>query len=176
MLSIDFHQPSIEYAQSHNPYPDTIEFRCTTVEQLPDVEKFDIIVLSDILEHLDKPADFLRSIRPRLNYDGIVLVSIPNGRGPFELESALDKRGLLLPSYWLFNALSRLKGFITRRKPAIHHPENELPYNFDSGHAQFFTMTSFKRVLTESGFAVDDFRRGAWLGALCTSTWMGRYS
>jgi 2-polyprenyl-3-methyl-5-hydroxy-6-metoxy-1,4-benzoquinol methylase len=41
-------------------------------------EKFDIIIATEILEHLKDPQDLLRQIKDLLRDDGIVLISLPN--------------------------------------------------------------------------------------------------
>jgi SAM-dependent methyltransferase len=41
-------------------------------------ESFDLIVLLDVLEHLPKPAEFLRKVRSLLTPEGRILVSVPN--------------------------------------------------------------------------------------------------
>ena len=41
-------------------------------------EKFDVIVLGEILEHLDAPGYCLRNISNMLNEDGIIIITIPN--------------------------------------------------------------------------------------------------
>jgi 2-polyprenyl-3-methyl-5-hydroxy-6-metoxy-1,4-benzoquinol methylase len=41
-------------------------------------EKFDIIILADIIEHLRYPEDFVLKLKPLLNKDGILIACIPN--------------------------------------------------------------------------------------------------
>jgi 2-polyprenyl-3-methyl-5-hydroxy-6-metoxy-1,4-benzoquinol methylase len=174
ILAIDPHEPSILHAREHNPYPERIEFRVATVDQLPGDEKFDIVVMSDVLEHLEDPGALLDSARERLTEDGVILVSIPNGWGPFEIENALDKRGCLAPSYLLFRAFSALKGFLTGRRRVSGSGGGEEPYAHECGHVQFWTLGAFRRLLTDHGFEMREMRNGPWMGALCTSTWWGR--
>ena len=47
------------------------------IEQLGN-KPFDVIILSDVLEHLKRPGDTLIKVRPLLGQDGILLASIPN--------------------------------------------------------------------------------------------------
>jgi len=47
------------------------------IEVLGD-QPFDVIILSDVLEHLKHPGDTLMKIRPLLGQSGILLASIPN--------------------------------------------------------------------------------------------------
>jgi SAM-dependent methyltransferase len=41
-------------------------------------ETFDLIVLLDVLEHLPKPAEYLKEVRSLLSPEGHILVSVPN--------------------------------------------------------------------------------------------------
>ena len=41
-------------------------------------QKFDIIIATEILEHLKDPQDIVRQIKEILNDDGVVLISLPN--------------------------------------------------------------------------------------------------
>ncbi len=174
ILAIDPHGPSIEFGIENNPHPDAIEFRALKIENIPGDENYDIIVMADILEHLEDPESLLREAKKRLTDGGVILASIPNGYGPFEIENALDKRGCLLPSYWLFNLLSGLKGLLTGRKTENGADTEAVPYAHECGHVQFWTLGSFRKLVKNCGLKITDWSKGPWFGALCTSTWWGR--
>jgi SAM-dependent methyltransferase len=98
VLGIDLHPPNIEYANAHFRRPG-LEFECRDAASLVHSrDTFDVIVLADVLEHLDHPADLLGECRRLMAADGLLLVSIPNGHGPFELESALARLPYLGPA------------------------------------------------------------------------------
>lgn len=48
------------------------------VEELDSAESFDLIVIRHVLEHLEHPAEILRSLHSRLNPGGLLLIIIPN--------------------------------------------------------------------------------------------------
>ena len=56
------------------------------------MEKFDIVVLSDILEHLEHSENLLNEVKNILSPHGIILISIPNGYGPFEIENFILRK------------------------------------------------------------------------------------
>ena len=174
VVAVDIHEPSIEYAKEHNPYPETITFLATDVDSLPAEEKFDIVVLADILEHLENPGALLDSVKGRLNEGGIILLSIPNGYGPFEIENALDRRGCLLPCYWMFALVSGIWGMLTGRKKGESGKAVDLPYASECTHVQFWTFGRFLQLLNAHGLKVAEWKKGPWMGALVTSTWWGR--
>ena len=51
---------------------------CGTLESLPEKEKFDVIVLLGVLEHMEQPEPFLVGVRQHLNAGGEVLIGVPN--------------------------------------------------------------------------------------------------
>lgn len=52
---------------------------------------FDVIVYADILEHLEDPLTVLQQHRNLLQEKGIIIGSVPNGYGLFEVEKRIDK-------------------------------------------------------------------------------------
>jgi 2-polyprenyl-3-methyl-5-hydroxy-6-metoxy-1,4-benzoquinol methylase len=54
--------------------------------------KFDCVTLWFTLEHINKPADWIKKARTLLNKGGILALSVPHGRGAFAL---LNRRGYL---------------------------------------------------------------------------------
>lgn len=155
VLGIDMHQASIEYAQRQFG-GECLRFICANLSTLPDSElAYDVIVLADVLEHLDDPAAVLESAVKRLIPGGMVLVSIPNGRGPFEMESALSRLPLIGPlllrtTDWAVAFLNKFifRGLWTR---SMQGAPTGIPYNAESGHVQFFTSRRIHAMLRSTG-------------------------
>ena len=151
---VDIHEPSLEYARKHFA-ADHAFFS----DHIPTGIQFDIIVYADVLEHLPDPTALLRQHHTLLKEHGIIVGAVPNGFGPFEMEKRIDK-------YLRFSAALRL---IVKAKKALFgsQPDGEIsaPYNDDSGHMQFFLKKNFVRMLQQTGFAVAEFKKGAFLGA-----------
>jgi SAM-dependent methyltransferase len=149
-IGVDLHEPSVDHANRHFAKPNAV-FR--TIEP---IEPIDAIVYADVLEHLDEPSVVLaRHSAVLLREGGIVVGSIPNGRGPFELESALDRRFQI--SDRIAKLMSGVRGSVT-----------EIPYNSDSGHVQFYSKERFHGLLEFAGFKTVDFRNGTFFGAMVT--------
>jgi 2-polyprenyl-3-methyl-5-hydroxy-6-metoxy-1,4-benzoquinol methylase len=57
-----------------------------SAEQLiAEEKKYDAIICSEVLEHLNKPGDLLNTISQSLTNTGVLIVTVPNGMGPREL-------------------------------------------------------------------------------------------
>ena len=79
-LGFDIHKESIDYAKKKYKTK-KINFK----EKISN-KKFDIIIISEVLEHLDKPEEILFQLKNKLKKDGLILGSIPNGYGLTEIE------------------------------------------------------------------------------------------
>lgn len=149
VTGIDMHESSIQYAKSQNSFTN-VEFWKSDIKNLKEVlngQKFDAVVLSDILEHIENPSELLKHVAQVLKPHGIILISIPNGYGPFEIENfVLRKTGVLA---------------IGRR---LLKREKDVPYNHESGHIQFFTRRRIHEMAEAAKLSVSDFRKGCFLG------------
>ncbi|MBJ6609820.1 MAG: class I SAM-dependent methyltransferase [Candidatus Thiothrix moscowensis] len=88
-------------------------------------EKFDVITLVDVLEHLQDPAGLLRRVKPLLLDEGQLLLSVPN------IAHASVRLELLRGSF-----------------------QYEDSGILDASHLKFFTVTSLQALLAEAGFVL----------------------
>lgn len=116
---------------------------------------FDVIILSEVLEHQRNPLPLLETIAAKLQPGGSLLVTVPNGYGWFELESAVWYRlriGRLLSVLKIPNAINLIRERITGGYRDVVHPSS-----LDgSPHVQRFTRRSIAQLLDQAGFEVDD--------------------
>jgi len=77
--------------------------------------------------------------------DGLLIVTVPNGRGEFEIDS------------WIFRKLRLQK--IVNALVSEHEDLLASTDNLESGHVQFFTRSRLRRLFDESGLVT--FREGA---------------
>jgi SAM-dependent methyltransferase len=100
--------------------------------ELPSVQTqirgfFDLVVLSDILEHLQQPGSLLRRVRQDwLTSDGRVVISLPN------------------TAHWIVRREVLLGRFPYRRYGL-----------FDRTHLRFYTYASMRRLICESGYRIE---------------------
>jgi 2-polyprenyl-3-methyl-5-hydroxy-6-metoxy-1,4-benzoquinol methylase len=122
-------------------------------------ETYDAIIASEVLEHLteDDLRSVLAAIHERLRPGGMLLVTVPNGYGWFELEAAL----------WFRTGVDRFyrRRRVNRVVSGVHHVltrgyvDAAFPSTVaNSPHRQRFTYRSIRRLLASSGFDIEDTR------------------
>lgn len=163
VLGIDFYQPNIDYANSHFRN-DRLSFACLDATRLRDEGKrYDVIILTDVLEHLEEPENLLRLVYDLLAPGGRVVVSIPNGFGPFELESWVNRipvLGRVLDRSLAAVAFAMNKWVWRGRWTALlERQPADLPYNSESPHVQWFTQSRFREMVRRAGFDIESSRK-----------------
>ena len=136
ITGIDPDNASIEHGKRLARSSPNLNFICASIEDLSPDDRFDVIILSEVLEHLDQPAEMLRNASRLLDDDGVLIVTVPNGYGEFEIDS------------WFFRAL-RLQKMVDRF--AAKNEVLAATDNSESGHIQFFTRSRLRNLFQQSG-------------------------
>lgn len=85
VTALDPHQPSIERGRR---IAQGVNFFHGVVSDLS-LSQFDCLIISEVLEHLDAPEELLRMALLYLAEPGILIITVPNGYGEFELDRRL---------------------------------------------------------------------------------------
>ena len=101
-----------------------------------DGKKYDIVIASEVLEHLEDPFRFLTNISKRMRKGSYFIVTVPNGFGPWELRNRLFVRSL-----YYSNSIRKVMGFPSFRKI------------LGKKHLQFFRKSELLHLI--SGFSFD---------------------
>jgi SAM-dependent methyltransferase len=114
--------------------------------------RYDLIIASEVLEHVETPDRLLRHFGDRLNEGGRLVVTIPNGYGPFETMSLIEHL------FTLGGVLPVLRGIkhMILGKPKIDSTQ-ALTLAI-SPHINFFSLAAMRRLLRDAGFEVVRFR------------------
>lgn len=156
VTGVDLHAPSIEWANANNTFANA-RFVCQDAAVFESERTFDVVVLSDILEHVEQPLQLLQLANRLLVDGGMVLVCIPNGFGPGEVERKVCEVLRLDRVMRMLRAgVNRLRG------------RHSTPYNEDSGHIQYFRMGTIGKLIEQAGFAIDKRGKGALFGGTLT--------
>src|SRR5262249_13482967 len=163
VTGVDPHEPSIRRAQSQ-PYGN---FICGLSAEIP-TKQFDVVIVSEVLEHLRIPEIVLLDARSFLAESGVLIVTIPNGYGEFEIDSRLYY-GLRLDR--VFDAIiSGLRQIL--RKPAP--PPAVASSDNTDGHVQRFTLPAIHRLFESCGLRLLDERPGSFVSGPLAYQMFGR--
>lgn len=118
--------------------------------QLEAQARFDVVIASEVLEHVEEPGAFLVELRERLAPGGSLVVTLPNGYGPFELAAAFEA---LLELAGLLPLLRAAKRRLGRPRTA------QSPVTLAaSPHINFLSWRAVRRLFREAGLRVERFR------------------
>lgn len=145
IIGIDPDIESIEKANRLNPFQN-VSFHPGKLEDFDFTEIFDIIICSEVLEHLQRPKEMLGVLKKILKKDGIFLFTIPNGYSPLEIINQIQ---LKASNTWLGNLVGAMKKKIKKNKNSDIQSSN-----IETFHVQFFTLKKFIKMLHKANIDV----------------------
>lgn len=113
---------------------------CRVLPTMPKEQKFDLVIASEVLEHVSDPVSFLREIRGRIVENGRLVITVPNGFGPSEF-------------------LASLEFLLKIAKRSLFRQEAQSPTGgtdtlADSPHIQFYSKRTLSLALRAAGFRI----------------------
>lgn len=154
VTGIDLDPESIEIAARRNPFPN-LRFERRSLEEA-DVRPFDAVILTEVLEHVPRCEEKLKSLARSMRPETRLILTVPNGWGIAELACR--------PSYWLKRSAAgvRLVGAVKRLVGA-----RELTTaNLGTPHVHFFTLGRLERLFAGCGLRVAVFHSFSFVAAL----------
>lgn len=149
-LGVDIDESSIETAKRNNTFKN-LEFRAEPAENLTEAERFDAIVCTEVLEHLDDPSVVLTYALSNLKEDGIFISTVPNGRGP---------REVLMTKPMQYMEKNNLGGGLLKVKRAFGFGHGTVQSsNPNLEHVQFFSKKRIVALHEKNGFKLKRFQK-----------------
>jgi len=157
VLALDVSEKAISIAQSKNKFKNVC-FQVLPAEGLSAIkEKFDVVICSEVLEHLTDPSGLLSELHGRLSENGILIVTVPNGFGPREL---LVTR----PMIFIRDHLSWFLGFVLSIKKIFGYSGTTVQSAADNlDHIQFFTKGALRRMAKTNNYNITGFRHSNFI-------------
>ncbi|WP_440880899.1 class I SAM-dependent methyltransferase [Tenacibaculum sp. C7A-26P2] len=160
VLGIDISEKSIKKAKKNNLLKN-VSFENIAVENIKYTSKFDIIICSEVLEHLEQPKKVVNALKKLLSSQGIIIITVPNGFGPRELLITKPVQYILNNNIISKKLLGRIKSIMGFKGTTIQSDADDL------SHIQFFTQKSLNRLVTSEllinqKFKVTNFIEGVF--------------
>lgn len=164
VVGVDVHEASIMDARRRSSVP-SLSFRVAGIDHLlAEHLSFDVVICSEVLEHVDDPSGFLAKLSLLIRPAGALIITTPNGRGSFEILCAtarvmkrLGAHQLLRWTVWkLRQASAGLRGAPTPVRPLDHVATDDDRgfLNVDSGHVQFFSVFRLEHLFEGAGLRI----------------------
>jgi len=140
MVGVDISPQNIEISKSKRITDNNPTFLVGDAENLRFKKKsFDFVICSEVLEHLKYPKKALNSMHEVLKENGLLIVTIPNGYGPYSL----------IFDHFRNKILSRIFPNIGR-----------------SDHQKTFTITQMSKMLKKAKFEVLSIKHSNFISFL----------
>ncbi len=133
VLGVDIDQHEIGLARKNNSFSNAV-FEVQDANDMVLKRTFDVVICSEVIEHLHEPQILLDTVLKLLSPRGIMILTTPNGFGPYEMLYETPMR-------WIRGTYRKLK-----RKPKLSR---------EFMHVQNFKFQAFLSLLADSGFKVE---------------------
>ncbi len=163
-IGIDSDQDTIDLANDTNSCKN---LRFVVNDKIPTPAHYDLVIASEVIEHVDDPEGFLDWLRTLTSDDGHIVVTTPNGYGPFEtvtfVETLLDLSGVMK----MLSAVPGLKklkvgdSYSSGDVRSLQHDTLAI-----SPHVNFFSLGVLTRIFDHRGLRVVEYRPRSFLGGL----------
>jgi 2-polyprenyl-3-methyl-5-hydroxy-6-metoxy-1,4-benzoquinol methylase len=158
VLAIDMSEDCIRYATD---LKEKLNLKTLSIKMLnateihSSVEPFDVVICSEILEHLDAPESVVSKAYSVLRPGGILIVTVPNGYGPYELSGKVGRTlsGLISKNPGLANLRRSLSALTKQLSPGDRCVQS-VNAGEGSAHIQFFTQKRLRQIFLAAKFRV----------------------
>jgi 2-polyprenyl-3-methyl-5-hydroxy-6-metoxy-1,4-benzoquinol methylase len=148
---IDISEKTIEKARSLNQLPN-VKFEVVSAEQLvADGHRYHAVICSEVLEHLHDPGKLLRTLHQCLHPNGILIVTVPNGKGAREVFVTKPIIALQKKNNWMWKAMKKIKSSLGYKGTTAQSDADDLT------HIQFFTIKSLEQLAVSNKFKIVKF-------------------
>jgi 2-polyprenyl-3-methyl-5-hydroxy-6-metoxy-1,4-benzoquinol methylase len=148
---IDISDKTIEKARSLNNLPN-VSFDVVSAEKLiADGHRYHAVICSEVLEHLNDPGKLLHTLHQSLHPDGILIVTVPNGKGPRELFVTRPIITLQKKNNWMWKFVKKFKSGLGYQGTTAQSDADDLT------HIQFFTRNSLEQLASKNNFRISRF-------------------
>ena len=148
---VDVSEKAIERARMLNKNSN-VKFDVISAEQLvADGKQYHAVICSEVLEHLNNPQILLTTLRDILKDNGVLIVTVPNGKGPREVLVTKPVISLQKKNNWTWKTLQKVKTAFGYSGTTVQSAADDLT------HIQFFTKSSLEKLAKKNKFSIVRF-------------------
>jgi len=145
---IELSEEALVVAKEQNRFAN-VRFEKANAEKLKlEGKKYDVVIVSEVLEHLHRPESLLEELRFLLKENGLLIVTVPNGIGPRELLVTRPFIKIRNNNGFSWRVVSSIKKSLGYSGTTIQSAASDLD------HIQFFTKSKLQNLATLSGFEI----------------------
>jgi 2-polyprenyl-3-methyl-5-hydroxy-6-metoxy-1,4-benzoquinol methylase len=145
---IDVSEKTIQKARSLNKFPN-VRFEVVSAEKLvADGLRYHAVICSEVLEHLNEPGKLLQVLHQSLHENGVLIVTVPNGKGARERFVTKPVIALQRKNNWVWKFVKKVKSFFGYKGTTAQTDADDLT------HIQFFTKTSLQQLAEKNNFRI----------------------
>jgi len=150
--AIDVSHKTITEARSTNAHPNLNYQVVPAGKFVAEPRRYQAIICSEVLEHLDDPASLLKALRTSLSDTGKLIVTVPNGYGPREVLVTKPVQYLQQQNRHGSSVLSKIKTWLGYSGTTVQSSADDLR------HKQYFSTSSLRILALKTGFTIASIR------------------
>ena len=148
---IDVSEKTIEKARSLNKLPN-VKFEVISAEKLSaNGHIYHAVICSEVLEHLNDPGKLLKVLHQLLHRDGILIVTVPNGKGPREVFVTKPVLAMQKKNNRMWRFVKKVKSLFGYKGTTAQTDADDLT------HIQFFTKPTLEELANATKFRIIRF-------------------
>lgn len=142
---------TLNNARNHNILPNLVFIE---LKELEGYEKFELIIASEVIEHIAQPEQFLLFLKEKLANNGKIIITLPNGYGPFEFTALLE---VLIHLSGIYKALKKFKILLANDSKESVQKVKRLNTLAITPHLQFFSYSEIVGLLKNVGLDIKQY-------------------
>ena len=160
VTGIDISEETILFAQKNYGSTPGLEFKIIDIESFNPVEseKYDVIVCSEVLEHLFQPERLTLNFKKLLKPGGVAVITVPNGFGPRETLITKPIKVIFKNDNFFSRSVIGFKSLLGYKGDTKQSSAKYLE------HVQFFTVKKLSKLAEISGFRIVKIDSGDFIG------------
>ena len=157
VTGIDLSADAIRHAQANNSFKH-VDFHVKDAEKLIyESKQYDVIICSEVLEHLHEPERLLKEIYTLLKDRGKLIITVPNGVGPREITITRPAQWLQGKGDFAWNVILKIKHLLGFRGQTNQSAADDLK------HIQFFTRKDLIVLAKKTSFEIVSFKHADFI-------------